>query len=200
MNNVLVLSSSLNFEQGNSSQLAQQFIDKLQAQQTLHLTKRDLAKQPLDHLTIEEVQAWMTANEQKTPEQHNLSALSDNLIEEVQKADTLIIAMPMYNFGIPSTFKTWMDRVARAGVTFKYTDNGPVGLLTNKKVIIIAARGGAYQGTVKDSQSQHLSDFFALIGITDVEFIYAEGLNMGQQEQSFTQAAQQMDKMISALS
>ena len=113
---------------------------------------------------------------QRNAEQKSLVDLSDNLIKEVQQSDVLVIGLPMYNFGVPSQFRAWMDRIARAGVTFKYTEQGPVGLLANKKVIVLTARGGIYAGTDNDSQTKHVTSFFALLGITDVEFIYAEGL------------------------
>lgn len=199
MNNLLVLSSSLSQQQGNSSQLTQTFVDKITSKQAVNITQHDLAKSPIDHLGIEELSAWQTEPEQQTSAQQKLNELSMQLIEEVKIADTLIIGIPMYNFGIPSTFKAWMDRIARAGVTFKYTDKGPVGLLGKKKVIIIATRGGLYKGTVKDSQTQQLKDFFALIGIEDIDFVYAEGLNMGQAESSFAQAHAQMDTLLNSI-
>ena len=104
---------------------------------------------------------------------------SDALIEELRNADTVVLGLPMYNFGIPSQLKAYFDHIARAGVTFRYTENGPVGLLTGKKVYVIATRGGKYAGTPRDSQTAYVRDFLAFIGITDVEFVYAEGLNMG---------------------
>ena len=94
--------------------------------------------------------------------------------------DAIALGLPMYNFGIPSGLKAYFDHIARAGVTFKYTENGPVGLLTGKKVYVFAARGGMYAGTAKDSQTTYVRDFLGFIGITDVEFVYAEGLNMGE--------------------
>ena len=109
----------------------------------------------------------------------------------------LVIGMPMYNFGVPSTFKAWVDRLARAGVTFKYTENGPVGLLADKKVVVLAARGGQYVGTAKDTQTTYLKDFFAFVGLTDVEFVYAEGLAMG--EESFNGAMDAATAQIRAL-
>ena len=96
--------------------------------------------------------------------------------------------------GVPSTFKAWVDRVARAGITFNYTENGPVGLLNNKKVIIVATRGGIYKGTEKDSQSQFLKDFFSFIGLGDIQFIYAEGLNMPDGDLSFKGAQSDIAK------
>ena len=108
--------------------------------------------------------------------------------------------MPMYNFGVPSTFKAWIDRIARAGITFKYTETGPVGLLKDKKVIIVAARGGLYEGTDKDTQSKYLTDVLGFLGLTDVTFVYAEGLAMSDnQEQSLAKAKQQLTELANQL-
>lgn len=104
---------------------------------------------------------------------------SDALIAELRQADTVVIGLPMYNFGVPSTLKAYFDHIARSGVTFQYTAEGPKGLLTGKKAYILAARGGRYAGTAKDSQTTYVRDFLGFIGITEVEFVYAEGLNMG---------------------
>jgi len=178
MNNVLFIKSSLNGEQGNSTKLAQELVSNLVATSDVKVVERDLAAQSLDHLSQVEMAAWMTPANERTAQQVELANISDTLIEELKTSDTLVIAMPMYNFGIPSTFKVWVDRVARAGVTFNYTENGPVGLLKDKKVIVVAARGGMHAGTPRDSQTQYLTDFFSFIGIEDISFIYAEGLNM----------------------
>lgn len=181
MSNVLVVNSSINGEQGNSSKLVQSFIDALAQKESLSVEHLDLAEQQLGHLSSGEMQAWMTAPEQRTEEQRKLASISDNLVEQVKKADTLVLGVPMYNFGIPSVLKAWIDRIARAGVTFRYTENGPQGLLNDKKVYVLAARGGMYAGTPKDSQTNYLKDFFAFVGLTDVEFVYAEGLAMGEE-------------------
>lgn len=200
MKNLLVLTTSLNQEKSISNQLVGTFVRKVCSQQDdVNVEARDLASQPLDHLTSAEMQSWMLPALERTAEQQQLAALSDNLIAEVKQADTLVIGMPMYNYGIPSTFKVWMDRIARAGVTFQYTATGPVGLLDKKNVIIIATRGGIHQNTPTDSQTQHLTDFFSLLGIDQVTFIYAEGLNMGQLEASSAAAEQQLEQLIPSL-
>ena len=188
MNNILFIQSSLNGEQGNSTKLAQELVTKLSADHAVKLVERDLAKDSLTHLTQQEMGAWSIPEKERNQEQRVLASISDGLVDELKASDTLVLAMPMYNFGVPSTFKAWVDRVARAGVTFKYTDKGPVGLLENKQVIVVAARGGSYVGTEKDSQTQYLKDFFAFLGIQDVRFIYAEGLNMPDGEASFSAA------------
>ena len=124
-------------------------------------------------------------------EQAELVQRSDQLIAELQAADVLVLGVPMYNFGIPSTLKSYFDHIARAGVTFRYTANGPEGLVKGKKAYVLAARGGLYQGTPKDSQTTYLRDFLAFIGIDEVEFVYAEGLNMGAEQHDQAQAAAQ---------
>jgi len=107
----------------------------------------------------------------------------------------------MYNFGIPSTLKAWIDHVARAGRTFKYTEKGPIGLLKDRKVVVIAARGGQYLGTPIDTQTTYIKDFLNFIGLHDIEFIYAEGLAMGEElrQQALTQAHAAIKRLPKAL-
>lgn len=180
MRHILSITSSLNGAQGNSNKLMAKYLEHLQAASPVSVTSRDLAEDNLSHLTSQEMQAWMISPDERNDEQHALAALSDNLIEEIKAADEIVIAVPMYNFGIPSVLKAWIDRIARAGVTFRYTENGPVGLLENKCVTILAARGGQYTGTEYDTQTQYLTHFFNFLGITDIRFVYAEGLAMGE--------------------
>lgn len=177
MTNVLIVNSSLNGNAGNSNQLTKQFANRLTEQ--FNISHLDLMSEDLPHLTSEEMQAWMTPKEQRNKVQQDLASLSDRFVAQVNEADIIVVGMPMYNFGVPSVFKSWIDRIARAGVTFKYTEQGPVGLLEDKKVYVLAARGGMYQGTEKDSQTQYIKDVFSFIGLNDIEFVYAEGLAMG---------------------
>ena len=185
MSNVLFIKSSLNGSEGNSNILGNLLVAKLKEEKSANIVERDLAADALPHLTQAEMASW-------APDSNNqeLASFSDTLIDELKASDTVVIAMPMYNFGVPSTFKTWVDRIARAGVTFQYTENGPVGLLENKKIVVVAARGGIYEGTQKDTQSQYLKDFFGLIGLTDISFIYAEGLAMPDGEERMNAAKQ----------
>ncbi|XQW84751.1 FMN-dependent NADH-azoreductase [Thalassotalea piscium] len=199
MKNILLINSSLNREKGNSTVLATELLSCLKIKSEVNTIERDLDKQMLPHLSKQEMAAWLTPLNERSKEQAELAALSETLIEELKNSDTIIIGMPMYNFGIPSTFKVWIDRIARAGVTFTYTEQGPVGLITGKKAIIVAARGGIYAGTAKDSQSQYLKDVLALIGITDVEFIYAEGLNMSTKEENLLQARKEIASSVETL-
>ena len=106
-------------------------------------------------------------------------ALDDTLIAELKAADIVVLAVPMYNFGVPAQFKNWIDAIARAGVTFRYTANGPEGLVPGKKVYVVLTRGGIYRDTPSDTQVPYLRSFLGLLGMTDIVFIYAEGLNMG---------------------
>jgi FMN-dependent NADH-azoreductase len=103
----------------------------------------------------------------------------------------------MYNFGVPSTLKAYFDHVARAGVTFRYTETGPVGMLEGKKVYVFAARGGLHAGTVRDTQTQYVRNFLALIGLTDVDFVYAEGLAVSEtaREQGIAGAHADIDRL-----
>ncbi|MEI8644897.1 NAD(P)H-dependent oxidoreductase [Pseudoalteromonas sp. Hal056] len=197
MKKVLVLNSSLNGEQGNSTKLSQQFVEQLANNQQISVTTRDLSDNVIAHLTQTEMAAWMTDANERDDEQKALAAISDDLIAELNDNDLIVIGMPMYNFGIPSTFKAWIDRIARAGITFKYTEQGPVGLITDKKVVVLAARGGMYQGTEMDTQTKYLKDVLGFVGMTDVNFIYAEGLAMPGAEQSL-EAAQNEIKAFTA--
>ena len=164
-----------------TNKAAQHYIDALQVNETIQLTSVDVHADNIPHLQGREMQAWGIAEEQRDEEQKALAAISDNYVAQVQHADEIVLAIPMYNFGIPSTLKAYFDRIARAGVTFQYTENGPVGLLEGKKVTVIAARGGKYAGTAMDSQTTFVRDFLAFIGLTNVTFYYIEGLAMGEE-------------------
>lgn len=194
MNSILLIKSSLNGEQSHSNTLSQSLVKQLNVKGNVSIVRRDLAKDNLPHLTQAEMGAWMTDIAQRSQEQTDLATISDDLIEELKNSDTIVVAMPMYNFGVPSTFKTWVDRVARAGITFQYTENGPAGLLKDKTVIVVASRGGIYAGTQKDSQTQYLKDVFSFMGMEDITFIYAEGLNMLGSDERLAQAQQTINE------
>jgi FMN-dependent NADH-azoreductase len=194
MNSILLIKSSLNGEQSHSNTLSQSLVKQLNVKGNVTIVRRDLAKDNLPHLTQAEMGAWMTDIAQRSQEQTDLATISDDLIEELKNSDTIVVAMPMYNFGVPSTFKAWVDRVARAGITFQYTENGPAGLLKDKTVIVVASRGGIYAGTQKDSQTQYLKDVFSFMGMDDITFIYAEGLNMLGSDERLAQAQQTINE------
>ena len=174
---LLQLNTSLFSDAGQSSQLADRFVAGRRAlDRELNVVVRDLARTPVPHLTAERFQAFLAKPEARTPHQQAIVAQSDALIDELEAADTIVIGLPMYNFGVPSMLKAYFDHVARAGVTFRYAETGPVGLLTGKRAYVIATRGGLYAGTPKDLESAYVRQFLAFLGITDVEFVYAEGL------------------------
>ena len=180
MSNVLIVESSARLQGSFSRQLTQQFIGQWKAAHPAdHLTVRDLALNPVPHMDADLLGGWMKPETQRsTAEQASLQR-SDELTDELLNADVLVLAAPMYNFAIPSTLKAWLDHVLRAGVTFKYTDTGPQGLLNGKKAYVLTARGGIYAGSTTDHQEPYLRQVLAFVGIHDVTFIHAEGMNLG---------------------
>jgi FMN-dependent NADH-azoreductase len=145
----------------------------------------------LPHLDAQRFAAFLSKPDSRTSAQQQVLDESDALIAELQAADTIVIGLPMYNFGIPSQLKAYFDHVARAGVTFKYTDKGSVGLLGGKRAYVFAARGGLYQGTPRDTQTAYVRDFLAFVGIADVQFVYAEGLAIGEAQKQAALAGAQ---------
>jgi len=198
MKTLLQINSSIFSSGGQSSQLADQFVVAWHKNHpNAQVLVRDLAQEPLPHLDAQRVMAFFAKPEARNPEQQAFVAKSDALIDEIKQADVIVIGLPMYNFGIPSTLKAYFDHIARAGVTFRYTEKGPQGLLTGKKVYVFATRGGLYAGTPLDTQTRYVQDFLGFLGITDVEFVYAEGLNMGEARKDAALAAanQQLAKL-----
>lgn len=197
----LVITSSILAENGQSIALANRFIEQASACNDVNVTQRDVVKTSLPHLDISELGAWQVAAAERTAEQQALVARSDELLAELRANDVLVIAVPMYNLGIPSQLKAWFDRVLRAGETFRYTENGPQGLVEGKRAIILAARGGQYAGTEFDSQTPHLKAMLGLMGIKEVDVVYAEGLNLGEQqrEAAIKEAFQAIDQLVEGL-
>jgi FMN-dependent NADH-azoreductase len=178
MTTLLQLNSSIHNGNGQSSQLAHRFVAAFrQRHPDTRVIVRDLAgHDQVPHLTAERFAAFITKPEQRSPAQQAEVAYSDALIEELQRADVIVLGLPMYNFGVPSPLKAYFDHIARAGLTFKYGDTGPEGLLRDKKVYVFAARGGVYAGTPLDTQTSYVRDFLRFLGMDEVEFVYAEGL------------------------
>lgn len=188
---ILQINGSARSEAGNSTRIARDIVARLQAENPqAEVVERDLARAPAPVIDETALGALFTPAEQRTPEQAARVAASDALIAEVQAADVIVLGVPMYNFGISTQLKNWIDAIARVGVTFRYTENGPEGLLGGKKVFVAFARGGRYRGTPADTQTPYLQTLFGFLGITDVRFIYAEGLNMGEEaaKQGFAEA------------
>ena len=179
MKTLLQVQSSMFASGGQSSLLAAQFVDGWRAANQGAVIVRDVGREPVPHLTAERFQALVAKPADRTAEQQAVAGFSDTLVDELKRADVIVIGLPMYNFGVPSTLKAYFDHVARAGVTFRYTEKGPQGLLTGKKAYVFATRGGLYAGTPLDTQTAYVRDFLRFLGIDDVEFVYAEGLAMG---------------------
>ena len=201
MKTLLLIHSSLQGTESLSSSLAADYVAQWQANnRDGRLISRDLAANPVPHLTAERFAALTTAADERNAEQQAVAAFSDQLIDELQQADEVLIAVPMHNFGIPSTLKAYFDHVARAGITFRYTADGAVGLLTNKRAIVFATRGGKYAGTPLDTQTSYIKTFLAFLGIDNTEFVYAEGTAMGDESlKAGIQSAQQKIRTLGAL-
>src|SRR5438132_12474590 len=179
MKTLLQIQSSMFAAGGQSSLLAAKFVAEWRAAHPgARVIVRDIGAEPVPHLTAERFQSFLAAPEARTAEQHAIAGFSDALIEALRQADVIVLGLPMYNFGVPSTLKAYFDHIARSGVTFRYTEKGPQGLLVGKKAYVFAARGGLYAGTPLDTQTSYVRDFLRFLGIDDVEFVYAEGLAM----------------------
>jgi FMN-dependent NADH-azoreductase len=183
MTTLLQINASINNGNGESSRLANQFVAAFhKSHPKAAVVVRDVAAaDPVPHLNAERFGAFITKPEERSAAQHAVVAYSDTLINELKQADIIVVGLPMYNFGVPSQLKAYFDHIARLGVTFEYTEKGPVGKLTGKKVYVFAARGGVYEGTPMDTQTSYVRDFLRFLGMSDVEFIYAEGLHMSPQ-------------------
>jgi len=183
MNILQINSSARSWSNGQGSQstrLASELVEQLRAAHPgATLTLRDLAANPHPALDEATLGALFTPADARSPGQHARVALDNALIEELKAADVIVIGVPMVNFGITSQLKNWIDAIAKAGVTFKYTATGPVGLVEGKKVYAVLTRGGIYRDQPHDTQVPYLRQTLGFLGITDLEFIYAEGLAMG---------------------
>jgi len=198
MKTILQVNTSILSNEGHSTRLADDFVAAIRSNEKLIV--RDLARDPVPHLDAERFGAFIAKPESRTLKQDALVAYSDQLIGELKQADVIVLGLPMYNFGVPSTLKAWFDHVARAGVTFNYTANGPVGLLTGKKIYVLATRGGIYTGTPRDTQTAYVRDFFAFLGIADIEFVYAEGLAISETSRNaaLAKARAEIERLVPA--
>ncbi|MEQ0580961.1 FMN-dependent NADH-azoreductase [Pantoea dispersa] len=178
MSKVLVLKSSILAGYSQSNQLADFYADEARAKGD-EVTVRDLAAQPIPVLDGELVGALRPSDAPLSPRQQDALALSDELIAELQAHDTVVIAAPMYNFNIPTQLKNYFDLIARAGVTFRYTEAGPEGLVKGKRAVILSSRGGIHKDTPTDLLTPYVKLFLGFIGITDVNFVFAEGIAYG---------------------
>ena len=194
MTTALIVTSSANGAASVSSQLADTLADRLrEADPAAHIILRDVGSEPLPHLTADTVAA--IKGEPATEAELAARVLSDSLVAELAAADLLVIASPMYNFGMSSTLKAWFDHVLRAGVTFRYTESGPEGLLKGKKAVVIESRAGFYSegpAAAMDGQEPHIRILLGFMGITEVTFVRAEKLAFGPEaaEAAIAEASQ----------
>jgi FMN-dependent NADH-azoreductase len=198
---ILQINSSARAEGSHSTRLANAIVERLRAAQPeAALTVRDLGRTPHPMLDEAALQALFTPADQRTPEHAARVAQDDALIAEIQAADVVVIGVPMYNFGVPAQLKNWIDAISRAQVTFRYTEKGPEGLLTGKKVYLALTRGGMYRNTPNDTQTPYLKTFFSFLGMTDVQFVYAEGLAMGPEaeQNALSSAFAQIEQAVTA--
>ena len=197
--NILQVNSSARREASHSTRLASRLVQRLRdADAEATLIVRDLNNHPvLDEAALG---ALFTPADQRTPEQAARVALDDTLIAEIQAADVVVLGVPMYNFGVPAPLKNWIDAISRTGVTFRYTEKGPEGLLKDKKVYVALTRGGKYRDTPADTQVPYLKMVFTFLGLTDVHFVYAEGLSMGPdaEQNAIASAHEQIEEAVAA--
>ncbi|AOJ00817.1 FMN-dependent NADH-azoreductase [Burkholderia mayonis] len=180
MTTILQINSAARSQGAQSTMLADELTAKLQQSHPGATVKvRNLLADALPHLDDAVLGAFFTPADQRTAEQNAIVAKSDALIDELRSADVIVVGAPMYNFGVSSQLKAYFDWIARAGVTFRYTAEGPEGLIKGKKVYVVSARGGKHVGMSTDSQTPFLQTFLGFIGMTDVTFVYAEGLALG---------------------
>jgi len=202
MANLLVIESSFRGNDSNSRALTKYFLDLWCSKypQDVIIT-RDLALNPLPHMDSILFGVWQKdAKSLSLPEQNALQR-ANQIIAEVQNANVVILGAPIYNFNISSNLKTWIEHLVRAGVAFKYTERGAVGLINNKKVFVIGTRGGIYKDGVGDFQTPYLKYLLNFIGITDITFINTQGLDMGEdlQKEALNKTHSKMQQLINEL-
>ena len=199
--NILQINSSARRDASHSTRLASQLVRRLrEANPEATLTVRDLNNPAHPTLDEDGLAALFTPADQRTPEQAARVARDDALIAEIQAADVVVLGVPMYNFGVPVQLKNWIDAISRAGVTFRYSAQGPEGLLKDKKVYVALTRGGKYRNTPSDTQVPYLQTVFTFLGMTDVHFVYAEGLSMGPEAErsALSAALEQIEEAVAA--
>ena len=198
---ILQVNSSARGAASHSTRLATRLVERLrEVDPDATLTVRDLHATPHPSLDEATLGALFTPHTQRTPEQVARVAQDDALIAEIAAADVVVLGVPMYNFGVPAPLKNWIDAIARAGTTFRYSESGPEGLLKGKKVYVALTRGGKYRNTPADTQVPYLQTVLGFLGMTDVNFVYAEGLSMGAQaeQDALASAHAQIDEAVAA--
>lgn len=184
MTNILIVNSSPNPDGSVSRALTEQFVESWRdVSDDTTIVHRDVGLNLIPHVTQDMVGAYYTPPDQRSQEQKDILELSDAIVDEVEAADIIVIGSPMHNFGISSSLKVWVDHLARVGRTFNYTENGPEGTLSGRKVFVMTARGGTYQegspAAAMDMQEPYLRTVFGFLGLDDVTFVHAEGIAGG---------------------
>lgn len=199
--NILQINSSARRDASHSTRLANRLVQRLrESEPESTLAVRDLNDAPHPVLDEAALGALFAPPDKRTPEQAARVALDDALIAEIQAADVVVLGIPMYNFGVPAPLKNWIDAISRAGVTFRYSEKGPEGMLKGKKVYVALTRGGQYRNTPSDTQVPYLKTVFTFLGLTDVQFVYAEGLAMGAdaERNAIASAHEQIEEALAA--
>jgi len=192
MSKILNIQASARKENSVTRALSQRLINALGGD----VIERDVAD-GLPFVTSDWIAANFNEETDRTDAQKEILALSDELIAELEAADTLVIGLPIYNFGVPAVLKAWVDQIARARKTFKYTENGPVGLLEGKRAFIVAASGGTQAGSDIDFATTYMRHALGFIGIKDVELVAADQL-MVRGDDSRTEAEAKLDALVAA--
>ena len=196
MSTILHITASIRGEESVSRSLGQKLVAKLAKSQNAEVVTRDLSKNDLPYIDADRFAANLAPYADRSTEQHELAKIADELIEELQQADTIVFSVPVYNFSVPATVKAWADLVARAGTTFRYTENGPEGLLTGKKVYLTAATGGTPIGSEVDFMSPWLKFFVGFLGMHDVEIVAADGIMGEGGEEKIAEAHEKVEKLV----
>ena len=187
--NILHIDASARQAGSVSRELSQHLVDALSDAET-QVTKREIGLTPLPLISETWVGANFTPEENRSDSQKQALELSDTLIDELEAADTLVLGVPIYNFGVPAAFKAWVDLIARARKTFKYTESGPVGLLEGKKAHVVIASGGTQSGSEIDFATPYVRHVLGFVGIHDVTIIAADQLMSTGDEKLNTARAQ----------
>lgn len=195
MSTILHITASIRNDESVSRSLGNRLVERLAENQGAQVVTRDLAKNDLPYIDAERFAANLAPYAERSPEQHELAKISDELIGELQEAETIVFSLPVYNFAVPATLKAWADLVARAGTTFRYTENGSEGLLTGKKVYLTIASGGMPIGSEIDFMTPWLKFFLGFLGMTDVELVAADGIMGEGGEEKIAEAHQEVEKL-----
>ena len=195
MSTILHITASIRDGESVSRSLGTKLVENLAAKQNAEVVTRDLAKNEIPFIDAERFAANLAPYADRSPEQHELAKVADELIDELKAADTIVFSVPVYNFAVPATVKAWADLVARAGTTFRYTENGAEGLLTGKKAYIAIASGGTPIGSEIDFMSPWLKFFLGFLGITDVEMVAADGIMGEGGEEKIAEAHEEVERL-----